>query len=162
MFEGLYSYEKVLMVLGIILFVLLAGALVWFIVKKRNPKQLLGFFILTVLMIGFPAIQKISYEEGKVTLETNLRRVTAEPKNEYARADLKANINKMAQRSISDPVTSLKIARGYQALNEPQKALQRVDSLLRVNPNFIEATKLRSSILRNDIRESDKSSTPIQ
>jgi hypothetical protein len=50
MLEGLYSYEKVLLVVGITLFVLLAGALVWFVIQKSNPKQLLDFFLLLVLI----------------------------------------------------------------------------------------------------------------
>ncbi len=36
MFEGLYSYEKVMMVLGVVLFAILTGALVWFVIKKRQ------------------------------------------------------------------------------------------------------------------------------
>ena len=105
----------------------------------------------------FPAIQKISYEEGKVTLYTNLRCVSTEPKNENARTELKASINKIEQRSISNPETSLKVALGYQELYDPKLALMRVDSLLRVNPNLIEETKLRS-ILNNEIRQLENSS----
>jgi len=150
MFEGLYSYEKVLMVLGIVLFALLAGALVVFIVQKRRLGPLYPFFLLPLVMIGFPAFQKISYENGKLSMEKYVRQVADNPKDEQARVNLQASIGKIEPRAAADPKAGLMVARAFQSLNEPQRALAQVDSVLRVNPRMPQALQLRTT-LSNDV-----------
>jgi hypothetical protein len=152
MFEGLYPFERVLMVLGIILFALAAFAFVTFVVQKRRLGPLLAFFLLPVLMIGFPAVQKISYDNGKLTFEMNLRRFLENPGDPKARTDLQASVEKMAGRSAADPQTGLMVAQAFQALDMPQRALTQVDSVLRVNPRLPEAMVMREELTRASLR----------
>jgi hypothetical protein len=60
--EGIYDYQLILLALGVLLFVVLLFLLIFSVVKKRPLKGLFLFFILPIIMIGFPAIQKISFQ----------------------------------------------------------------------------------------------------
>ena len=151
MFEGLYSYEKVLAVLGIILFVITAGGLVYFMIKKWSLTPLYPLFVLSLVMVGFPAIQKFSYENGKITFEKNLNSVAANPNDQSARAGLQASLKQIEPRAATDPKAGLMVARAFQRLNEPQRALTHVESVLRANPHLTEAVALRST-LSNEVR----------
>lgn len=67
--EGLHNYEIVLLTLGVALFVVLLFLLIYCVIKKRPLKGLFLFFILPILMIGFPGIQKIKFESNGAELD---------------------------------------------------------------------------------------------
>jgi hypothetical protein len=149
MFDGLYSYERVLMVLGIILFLVLTFGLVVFIVQKRKLAALFAFYIFPVLMIGFPAFQKVSYDDGMLSLEKETHSLQAEPNNPATRTALLASIDKVQARARSDANASLAVARAYSSLDQPDKALEHVDAALQVSPNLDEAVRLRAKFTRD-------------
>ena len=60
-FQGLYGYEQVMLGLGILLFLVLLFILLRCVVKDKPWGKVAGFFLLPILMIGFPSIQKLSY-----------------------------------------------------------------------------------------------------
>ena len=66
LFHGLYNYEIVLMVAGILFFIFLVLLLAYLVVKGKEYKQMLAFFVFPVIMIGFPGVKKISYDNGKI------------------------------------------------------------------------------------------------
>ena len=148
MFEGLYPYEKVLMVLGIILFAILAAMLVAYVFQKRGLTSLFPFFLMPVVMIGFPAFQKISYEKGKLVLEKYTQEVTESGGDEKARAQLRASIKRIAPRVTSDPDANLMVARAYKALGQRERALERVDAVLKANPQLPQGLRLREELQR--------------
>jgi hypothetical protein len=53
MFEGLHSYEVVLMMMGIVMFVMLAAVMFSYVYRGHKLTTLLPFFRLPVVMIGF-------------------------------------------------------------------------------------------------------------
>jgi hypothetical protein len=122
MFRGLYPYEAVLMVLGIILFAVLSLALVMCVFQKRGVTTLLASYILPVVMIGFPAIQKVSYERGKIELDRALERVDRHPADRAARAHLRSKVEQIAPRAATDPKARLAAQRAYQKLGPPGTA----------------------------------------
>jgi len=67
--RGLYPGEVVLLILGIVLFVVLVIAFFYQLTHQRSLPALLGFFILPVVMIGYPAITSIQYENGVLTVQ---------------------------------------------------------------------------------------------
>ncbi len=148
MFEGLYLYEIVLLVLGIVLFGLLVVVLVVYVSQKRGLTALLPFFMMPVLMIGFPAFQKIRFADGQLELEKRTRKVAENPGDEKARAELKASLERVASRPTSDPKANLTAARAYKALGQPERALAKVDSALRLNPRLSEAARLKAELER--------------
>ncbi len=152
MFEGLYPYEKVLMVLGISLFAILAAVLVVYVFQKRGLTTLFPFFLLPVMMIGFPAFQKIRFENGIVELEKYHQKVTQNPGDGKARAQLKASLEQVTARPFTDPKKNLIVAEAYKALGQSKPALERVNAALKINPRLPEAVRLSEELQREIVQ----------
>jgi hypothetical protein len=60
-FAGLFWYEIVLLALGVMLFVVLLNALRSALAAGRSYAGLLPFFMLTIVMVGYPSIKSIQY-----------------------------------------------------------------------------------------------------
>jgi hypothetical protein len=148
MLEGLYSYEIVLMALGTILFVVLAVVLGIYVFQNRAITTLFPFFLLPVVMIGFPAFQKITYDNGKLELEKNLQKVTADAGDRAVRTQLEDSLKQVASRPTSDPKTLVTVARAYKVLGQPDQAKQHVTNALRLNPHLNEAVRLSEELKR--------------
>jgi hypothetical protein len=67
--EGLQDYERVLLGLGVLLFVVLLFSLIFLVAKNRSIKPLFLFFALSIVMIAFPGIQKIRFEQGALEFD---------------------------------------------------------------------------------------------
>jgi hypothetical protein len=148
MFDGLHSYEIVLMVLGIVMFVLLAAVLVLYVYQRRTPTTLLLFFMFPVVMIGFPAFQKISFANDVVSVEKAAEKLAENPADAKARTQLVETVKQVEQRPTSDPRVNLTLARAYKSLGQRDRALDRVNSALPANPHLPEATRLREELRR--------------
>jgi len=99
-------------------------------------------------MIGFPAFQKISFANDVVSVEKAAEKVTENPGDTKARAQLAESLKQVAQRPTTDPKVNLTLARAYKALGQRDRALERVDSALKVNPRLHEAARLREDLRR--------------
>ena len=96
MFEGLHIYEIVLMVCGVLLFAVGLFGIAVRIAKGGDLKPLATIMLISVVMIGFPAIQKISYEDGKLTIDKYAKLGT--DLTEEQRADLGSAVSKVEGR----------------------------------------------------------------
>ncbi len=76
-FDGLHLYEIVLLVLGVILFLVLLVALIIFLIQGRSIKSLLLFFVVSVLMIGFPSVTKFKFDKDGVEIDKLAARAEA-------------------------------------------------------------------------------------
>ncbi len=150
MFEGLYPYEKLLAVLGTALFVVLAVVLLVYVFQRRGVSTLLPFFLLPVVMIGFPGIQKVSYENGKLELEKALAGFERSSNDSASRAQLRASVEKIAPRTATDPKASLTAARAFAKLGEPDRALRSVRPSLEAQPTRREALDLQRELLHRN------------
>ncbi len=74
-----------------------------YVYRERKLTTLLPFFMLPVVMIGFPAFQKISFGKDVVSGEKALAMVEDHPGDAKARAQLEEGVRHFAQR----PTTGL-------------------------------------------------------
>jgi len=148
MLDGLHSYEVVLMFLGIVMFVIVAAILVLYVYQRRKPTTLLPFFMLPVVMIGFPAFQKISFANDVVSVEKAAEKVAENPGDTKARAQLAESVKNVSQRPTTDPKVNLTLARAYKALGQPERGLERVNSALKINQHLPKETRLREDLRR--------------
>jgi hypothetical protein len=123
LFEGLQSYEIVLMIMGAVFFLILACLLIYLVLNKRSYKILLPSFIIPIIMVGFPGIQKITFDEGMVEIEKQTKVVNNNPTDAEAKTKLTAMLKTMEIRSISQPANLRIMDNAYVAIGEPQKAL---------------------------------------
>ena len=153
--EGLYPYERLLAACGLVLF----ASLIWIIilrVKRRESikVELLGF-VVPIVMIGFPAIKKIQYEDGKPTIDKQVRLLERNPENHEARAELEetlANVEKRAGLDDQghadiddfDPDTVLYVADGKKALGDYAFAFEQAGFVLEADPEIEKAAQIRN------------------
>jgi tetratricopeptide (TPR) repeat protein len=136
LFDGMYAYEVVLLILGVLLFLLLAGLLVALVVRGKAFSGLLFFFAIPIAMIGYPSIQKITFQDGAVTIEKTTAQLQAAPTDTALRSNLEKQVSSLASRPTTDPAALTNIAKaqfalGNQAVAETtlQKALQKAPTL---------------------------------
>ena len=96
-FNGLYSYEIVMLVLGVLLFLVALVKLM-----KKASAGLVVFFLLAIAMIGYPSIQSIQYEKGVITVDKKVHDLEANPGNEALRASLQQDMGKIEGRANND------------------------------------------------------------
>jgi tetratricopeptide (TPR) repeat protein len=156
-FDGLHSYEIVMLALGVMLFMALLFALVFFVIKGRELKGLFAFFIVPILMIGFPGINKIQFEKLLVELERETEALEKRPDDQALKAEVEEKVKAVTARPIEGaPQLLVKVARAQKALGEENKALGTIQQALKVNPNQTKAVQLKE-----EIKEQQKTSQQV-
>ena len=129
-FEGLKSYEIVLLIMGVLLFLTLLSFLIYLILQKRDYKGLLPFFVIPIVMVGFPGIQKIKFDNGVIEVETLTATVEQDPTNVEAKNQLEVQLKAIGDRSVSKPSTLKIKEKAYMAVGDTPKAIIYRDRLL--------------------------------
>ena len=145
-FDGLYFYEIVLMVGGVLLFAALLFVLVYNVTKNRSIKPLLLFFVVPIVMIGFPGIQsiKISGDGAEITRLTEKYR--EDPTDDAVRDSLSTRLAEIEDRPISNPSMLLDFADASAAVGDTTKAFDYVNKVLEQDPNSQKAVDLRARV----------------
>src|SRR5690606_502998 len=99
LFSGLLLYEITLLILGVFLFLILCIGLLYYIIKKEQIKKLLLFFILPIVMIGYPSIKEISISKDKIAIVTYQERLLENPSDTLAREKLEEYTEKLKGRA---------------------------------------------------------------
>jgi len=146
LFDGLYAYEVVLLVLGVVLFLLLAVLLVLLVVRGKAYTAMLGFFALPIAMIGYPSIQKISFQDGAVTIDKTTTQLQAAPTDATLRSSLEKQVDSLASRPTADPTALTSIAKAQFALGNHAAAETTLQKALQASPALPEAVKLKQRI----------------
>jgi len=148
--DGLYPYEVVLLILGVLLFLVLLVVFVIQIVRGKSPAALLPFFVVTIAMIGFPGIKEIQWQKGVLTIKTATTQLQADPTNATLRSNLANQVKGLADRPTSDPTALTSIARAQFALGENDDAKTNLGKALRISPALPEAVTLKQRIDTDD------------
>ena len=135
LFEGLFFYEIVLLILGVLLFLVLLFVLVYSVLRRQEIKNVVLLFPLSIIIIGFPGIQKIKYDNGVIEIEKLAKKVDQNPTDQAAREALVKTLSKIETRPIASASTHLTIAKAQVAIGEKGKARMNVESVLRRDPD---------------------------
>ena len=133
--------EIIFLCLGILLFVVLLVLLIIFAVQKREIKPLLFFFILPVLMIGWPTISSFSVSaEGIEFTRQGIQEAAVDPEKKDQLIKITDSLNKI---TITD-LDSLKLlAQANAVLGDTVKAARNVEDALEKNPSDHETRHLK-------------------
>ncbi|MFD1163835.1 hypothetical protein [Hwangdonia seohaensis] len=129
LFENLFIYEIVLLFLGVFLFMILCGSLVYSIAKKQDIKKFLYFFIIPIIMIAYPSIQEIQIEKDKLAIVKYQDKVKNDPDDEDAKEKLAKVTDKLEKRA-STPADLAVISKSYLLLEKPEKAISFADKAI--------------------------------
>lgn len=121
-FEGLQSYEVVLLIMGVLLFLVLLGLLIYCVLQKRPYTKLCLLFPVPIVMVGFPGIQKFSFNNGVMEVEKLTREVEKNPQNVEAKRQLEVQLKGIGDRPVSQPDSIRILERAYSAVGNQQRA----------------------------------------
>ena len=121
MFEGLFIYEIILLILGVVLFLLLLMVLIFFVIKKRPIKSIIPLFLVSIIMIAYPSIQKITFENGMFEIEKLTQEAEQNPDNPQYRRRLERKLNNIENRRFNKPETLKKLINANTILDRPQR-----------------------------------------
>jgi len=125
-FTGLYGYEIIMLVLGVVLFLVLTFILLRSVVKDQPWGKLVPFFLLPIFMIGFPSFKKLSYDDGKIELEKATHSLSDNPTDTANRKQTEAAIRAVEGRGQQDPGALVAIAGAHWALGNYDSCQQLV------------------------------------
>jgi tetratricopeptide (TPR) repeat protein len=130
LFDGLYIYELAFFILGCVL----CCAFLYQVMNNREYKNLLMFFFLPVIMIGYPSVKKIQYDNLVIDLEQNVQSASAKPVDSNNRKEVVEKINALQDRSEKSARGMTVIARTIVFLGDTAKALKLADSAVKLDP----------------------------
>jgi hypothetical protein len=138
--QGLYLYEIIMMVLGVILsFYALA-------LLKSTPKTGIGCFLVCAIFIGWPSIQSFAYKDGELKVEKAIHKLQEDPTDGQARQIVKDNLPKLERRPAPNAQVATAIARAQFAIGNEAAAEASLNQALKADPQLPEAVALREKI----------------
>lgn len=143
LFDGLLLYEITLIFLGVLLFVILCIGLMVYILKKEPVKNLLFFFLIPIVMIGFPGINQISISNDKIELTKNQQKLIDNPNDSIAREKVEQITEKLENRA-SSPQDLVQISTSNLLLGNSEKAISLADKALVSDGENMAAREIKS------------------
>lgn len=144
--DGLYPFEEVLLVLGVVLFIVLLIAFLRNVFRDKPYAGLLLFFMVPIVMIGYPSIQSIQISDSAITIATKTAQLAQNPNDEQLRASLQTDVAKLSARPIRDAQTTATLAEAQFALGNEAAAQTNLQKALSANPKLVAATQLQKKI----------------
>jgi len=144
--QGLYPFEVVLLIGGVVLLVILLVGLTAGLIRGKIPTILVPLFIISIVMIGYPSVQSIKYKDLTVSLNNQQQQVLANPTNPNSRNTLAQVTNQVAARPGADPATVATLASAQYALGDEKAAQVNLDKVLKIDPNQPAAVTLKNKM----------------
>jgi tetratricopeptide (TPR) repeat protein len=145
-FDGMYSYEIILLVGGVLLFLVLLAALLRKVFSNEPFSALLPFFGVAVLMIGFPAWSSVKVSDGVVEIDKKTHDLQEHPEDVALRSSLQSDVSKLSARPFNNPRIVTTLAQAQFALGQEEQAKQNLDKALAVDPALKPAQELKAKI----------------
>ena len=160
-FQNLCPHESILMILGIVMFAALIFALIWSVVKEKKVAILLPFFLLPVIMVGYPSLGSIKYENNKFELENQKQKLfegdfTPEEYEAFTNAYLA-----IAQscKSNHDPEAKESLAEAQLATGNYEEAREIASQALDIQPGNLAAQEIRRVSSEQILKENEFQNT---
>lgn len=128
------------------LFLALLVGLVMCIVKGSSTAGLYPFFLLAIVMIGFPAYSKIQISKDGLDLEKKTHDLQDDPTDKNLRESVATDTARLADRPIQDPATLASVARAQIALGNNQAAQSTVEKIEQFSPKNSNLSELRNRL----------------
>jgi tetratricopeptide (TPR) repeat protein len=145
-FDGLYNYEIISLICGGLLFVVLLAAFLRKVFTNQPYAALLPFFMVTVIMIGFPAWSSVKVSDGVVEIDKQAHDLQQSPNDAALRSSLQSNVNNLSARPFKSAQTVATLAEAQFALGQEEQAKQNLDKALGTDPTLSRAQDLKAKI----------------
>ena len=145
LFDGLLLYEVTLLILGVILFLILSIGLLYYIIKKEQIAKLLFFFIIPIVMIGYPSINQISISKDKLELTKYQQQLIKNPNDSVAMEKVEIITDKLEERATS-PKDLVQVSTSNLLLGNNVKAVNLADKALSIDNNNLAARDIKKLV----------------
>jgi len=145
--DGLHMHEVLLFVLGSLFFLVLLFLMVLYAWRKEKLNVLLLFFMIPIVMIGWPSIARIQINEAGIALENTLRTYESDPQDPETRKALQAQVKELEDKRVKNPKTLINMAKANYMLGNDRDALQTLDKIPEGARESVGADDLKSTIL---------------
>jgi hypothetical protein len=134
---------------GILLFVVALGLLIYFVATGRPFRSISFLFLISVIMIGFPAIKSFKVPGAEVQLNRDIKAVEENPNDPAAKARLAATVARVSQQRNIAPKTHVTLAQAQLLLGRRDEAAANVQSALEAKPNLKIDPRLKALVRPN-------------
>ena len=141
-FDGLLLYEVTLLILGVILFLILSIGLLYYIIKKEQIAKLLAFFIIPIVMIGYPSINQISISNDKIELTKYQQQLIDNPDDSVAMKKVEKITEKLEERATS-PKDLVQVSTSNLLMGNNVKAVKLADKALSLDTGNLAARDIK-------------------
>lgn len=159
-FQNLCPYESILLVLGVVLFFVLIFLMIWKTIKEQKIGILFPFFLLPVVMIAYPTVGSVQYNEGKFQFNTLLAQYLEGSMTDEGVDEFREKYQMLAQscKSNQDSDMLTTFAQAQLATGNYEEAALMAERTLSLRPDNLLARdiQLRSLVQRQqeqDFRE---------
>jgi hypothetical protein len=149
-FDGMFLYEITLLFLGIILFLVLIIILIGKVYTRQSINVLIPFFVLPVIMIGFPGVSQANFMNGMLTLQTKTNLALEQPGNQELLDEISQEAANLSTRPIRRSENLMILGKAYEAVGQHNRAEHMAETVLQQQPDNTDALNLQ---LRLSIRE---------
>lgn len=145
--DGLQLHEVAMFILGGLLFVVLLFLIVLFALRKRQLKPLLLFFIIPIVMLGWPSIAKIQVNNDGLTLVNNLKELEENPEDKALQRKVEQSIQALEEKRVSAPRVLATIAKAEYILGKDEAALETIERIPEDGQHALGTAALKHTIL---------------
>jgi tetratricopeptide (TPR) repeat protein len=149
-FDGLHSYEVIMLISGVIVLLVLLVALLRRIWTNESFSGLLPFFAVPVVMIGYSSIQSITFQKDVLTINKTTDALKQDPNNPTLRATLQNDVAKLSARPATSANAMAVLGRAQLALGNEDEAKQNLAKAQQVEPNLPAVQELNRRIQLGD------------
>jgi len=139
LFDGLFLYEIILMLLGSILF----GVVIFLMVRNKelNKNHLMGIG-LAIVMIAFPSIKSFSISDGIINIERDLEELKSKPNDIELEKLLEHDLGTIGDRPISNAESLTTLSEANLELGKKEKASTLAKEALIKSPQNLQAAEV--------------------
>ena len=134
-FDGLFGYEKLMLLCGFILFVFTLVAITVMIVQRRDFKMAMVLIIFAIVLMGFPGIQAVKFSQGMVELD-RIRSQPAAPTDPAQTEQDQQLLSNLQQRAVGNPQLQAQVSDGYRAIGDVNAAYDLAKTVLQGKPSI--------------------------
>lgn len=147
-FQNLCPHESLLLILGVVLFSVLIFLLIWKTMKEMKIGVLLPFFLLPIIMIAYPSIGSVQYQEGKLQFNTMLAQYMEGNISDENFEEFRDKYQLLAEscKSNHDAEMLTSFAEAQFATGNFEEAAEMAERSLNVRPNFTRARMIQENI----------------
>lgn len=136
LFKNMLSYEIILAVMGMVIFIALVFLLIYNVMKKQSITTLLPFFLVPIIMVAYPTLKSIKVGDIILDIQEQAKIVEQNPKDTAAAQQLEKSIAqiKSNDRLLNNSNALVAVANAQMVLGNYSAATNFLNKAKQVDP----------------------------